>query len=159
MATSEELMQALGPLLDDLAKVDFKQDGAAECLNGSWPVDGEAMAAIRAMVVEGIAQGWFAPRGTPGMKWGRLAKSGDESCGFSVDGVVMNGAGPGHTHPNGELDLCFAIDGDPRFDGHPEGWVVYDPGSWHAPTVSGGAMAILYFLPGGAIEFGKATAD
>ena len=154
MATSEELMQALGPLLEDLAKVDFMQDGAAECLNGSWPVNGEAMAAIRVLVVEGIAQGWFAPRGEPGMKWGRLAKSGDASFGFSVDGVVMNDAGPGHTHPNGEMDLCFAIDGDPRFDGHPEGWVVYGPGSWHVPTVSGGAMAILYFLPGGAIEFG-----
>ena len=66
----------------------------------------------------------------------------------------MNGPGLAHTHPNGEIDLCFAMDGDPRFDGHPEGWVVYGPGSWHVPTVTGGTMAILYFLPSGAIAFG-----
>jgi len=154
MATSEELMRALQPLLESLAQVDHDQSGAAECLNGSWPVDSEAMASIRALVETGIEEGWFAPRGEPGMKWGRLAKASDETRGYSVDGVLMSQAGPGHTHPKGELDLCFAIDGDPRFDGQPEGWVVYPPGSWHTPTVSGGTMAILYFLPDGAIEFG-----
>jgi len=31
--------------------------------------------------------------------------------------------------------------------------VVYGAGSEHVPTVTDGAMLILYFLPGGAIEF------
>jgi hypothetical protein len=154
MATSEDLMHALSPLLADLAQLDHKQPGAAECLNGSWSIDSEAMGKIRALVVEGITAGWFAPRGEPGMKWGRLGKATEANSGYSVDGVLMNQAGPGHAHPNGELDLCFAIDGEPRFDGHAEGWVVYGPGSWHVPTVTGGTMAILYFLPDGAIEFG-----
>jgi hypothetical protein len=66
----------------------------------------------------------------------------------------MSGVGPGHTHGNGEIDLCLAVGGTPRFDGHGPGWVVYPPGSWHEPTVTGGAMDILYFLPGGAIQFG-----
>ena len=65
----------------------------------------------------------------------------------------MSAPGPGHTHPNGEIDLCFAVDGAPTFDGHPPGWTVYPPGSWHVPTVAGGVMDILYFLPGGAIRF------
>ncbi len=65
----------------------------------------------------------------------------------------MKGVGPGHTHERGEVDLCFVVDGDPRFDGNPAGWTVYPPGSWHRPTVTGGAMDILYFLPDGAIRF------
>ena len=51
------------------------------------------------------------------------------------------------------MDLCFALDGDPTFDGNPPGWTVYGPESWHVPTVADGTMAILYFLPGGAIRF------
>ena len=40
-----------------------------------------------------------------------------------------------------------------EFDGHAEGWTVYPSGSWHVPSVAGGVMDILYFLPGGAIRF------
>ena len=68
----------------------------------------------------------------------------------------MSSPGPMHAHPNGEIDLCFALDGEPTFDGHPPGWVVFRPGSKHIPTVVGGPMLILYLLPGGAIEFVKA---
>jgi Domain of unknown function (DUF4863) len=67
----------------------------------------------------------------------------------------MQGAGAGHTHVNGEFDLCFAVSGGASFDGRPEGWVVYAPNTWHLPTVGGGAMDILYFLPGGGIRFGE----
>jgi len=67
--------------------------------------------------------------------------------------VIMDGPGPGHTHPKGEVEICFVLDGEPRFDGNPPGWTVYPPGSWHIPTVSGGKMAILYFLPEGAMRF------
>ena len=45
------------------------------------------------------------------------------------------------------------LDGEPRFDGNPPGWTVYPPGSWHIPTVTSGKMAILYFLPEGAMRF------
>ena len=88
------------------------------------------------------------------MQFARVIKPADDPAGCSVDAVFMeNAEGPAHTHPNGEIDLCFAVSGDPRFDGAPEGWTVYPPGSWHVPTVEGGAMDILYFLPGGAIRF------
>ncbi|MEC7947559.1 MAG: DUF4863 family protein, partial [Myxococcota bacterium] len=89
-----------------------------------------------------------------GVRFGRLTKATTASRGFSIDAVDMNGPGPGHVHPNGEVDLCFALDGAPTFDGNPPGWTSYAPGSWHVPTVAGGRMAILYFLPDGAIRFG-----
>ena len=99
---------------------------------------------------EAASAGWLLPKEAGGVKFGRIAKDLE---GFSVDAVLMSSPGPRHRHPNGEIDLCFALDGEPRFDGNPEGWTVYAPDSTHVPTVRGGTMLILYFLPGGAIEF------
>ena len=65
----------------------------------------------------------------------------------------MNGPGPRHRHPDGEVSYCLAMDGEPTFDGRPPGWVVLPPDSNHVPTVEGGTMLIAYLLPGGAIEF------
>ena len=92
------------------------------------------------------------------MRFGRVSKALPETRDFAVDAVDMEGPGPPHTHPRGELNLCFALDGSPTFDGQPPGWVVLGPGSWHVPTVAGGRMAILYFLPGGAWQSGPALA-
>jgi hypothetical protein len=62
-------------------------------------------------------------------------------------------AGPHHVHTSGEIGAIMPISGTPRFDGKPEGWYVYPPGSDHHPTVTGGDAYILYLLPEGAIEF------
>ena len=43
--------------------------------------------------------------------------------------------------------------GDAKFDGHGEGWLVYEPDSAHQPTVKDGRAIILYLLPDGAIDF------
>ena len=100
-----------------------------------------------------LAQGKIAEKGELPVKWGRVAKAGDATLGFSIDVVHMNGAGPRHRHPGGEVNYCIALDGDPRFDGEPPGWVVLPPDSSHVPTVSGGTMLIVYLLPAGQIEF------
>jgi hypothetical protein len=39
------------------------------------------------------------------------------------------------------------------FDGVSDGWKVYEPGSVHCPTVTGGSAYVMYLLPEGAIEF------
>ena len=77
----------------------------------------------------------------------------DEMCENPPDpGVLMEGQAVGHTHPKGEINICFAWAGeDPRFDGHPAGWVVFPPGSHHVPTVTGGQMLFVYFMPGGEV--------
>ncbi len=100
-----------------------------------------------------LAEGKLAQRGELPVKYGRVSKAGEETLGFSIDVVLMSGAGPLHAHPTGEVNWCVALDGAPTFDGSPPGWVVFPPGSRHIPTVAGGTMLIVYLLPEGAIEF------
>jgi hypothetical protein len=92
-----------------------------------------------------------------GIKYGRVIKPGDATHGFSVDVVDMdNVAGGHHRHPTGEIDLVMPVSRAAAFDGRGAGWLVYEPGSAHVPTVSGGCALVLYLLPQGAIEFTKA---
>ena len=151
--TADALRKALAPVLTTLGKIDPSAPGAIDTLNGLLPIDGPAITEVRTLLRGAIAAGAVADREAGGIRFSRLQKANgpDE---LSIDVVHMDRPGPGHTHPNGEIDLCFAVSGDPRFDGRLEGWTVYAAGTWHIPTVAGGAMDILYFLPGGAIEFG-----
>jgi len=153
---SADLKQALLTVLEPILAVIRQTDPAAPeaqmLLNKRFPVNGPDLSRVEDLVRKGLAAGWLTPREANGVRFGRLAKPADGD--FSIDAVEMSGPGPGHAHPNGEIDLCFALDGEPLFDGNPPGWTVYPPGSWHVPTVSGGRMGILYFLPEGAIQFG-----
>ena len=153
------LLGALAPVLQQLSGHDPSGGAAvAAALNTALPIEDGAMQAIFAQARAGVEAGWLTPREADGVRFGRLAKATPETQGFSIDVVVMSGPGPGHTHPNGELDLCFPLSGAPTFDRKAPGWVVYGAGSWHVPTVAGGEMLILYFLPGGAIQFGPPPA-
>lgn len=154
MSNQAELVTALAPLLGHLATLDPDTPGVAAQLDRDWPADGPGLAAVRALVHQGAEAGWLCTRGAEGLRYDRLARASEATRGFSIDAVDMNAAGPGHEHPNGEFDLCFSLEGDPRFDGHAQGWTVYGARSWHVPTVSQGRMVVLYFLPGGKIRFG-----
>jgi hypothetical protein len=156
MSTREELLEALAPVLEAIAALDLNDAAAARsALNARFPPDGELVAGLRARFAAGRAARWLCDKENAGVRFSRVQKAtasvGPQS--LSVDAVHMSGPGPGHTHPGGEVDLCFVVDGAPRFDGADAGWTVYPPGSWHVPTVGGGTMDILYFLPGGAIRF------
>ena len=151
-AQMDRLMAALAPVLAEVRTIDPSAPGAADRLAAALPLDGPALTHLRTLVREGVAAGWLATRENAGVRFQRLRRP-DEDEPLSIDLVHMRGPGPGHTHPNGEIDLSFPCEGTPTFDGHPPGWTVYPPGSWHVPTVSGGAMDILYFLPQGAIRF------
>ncbi len=148
--TKEQFVELLRPLAQALAGLDVDAaDAAAQAERGA-PFAGAAVAGVRTAAIANIDSEWLLPKSQGGIRFGRVAK---DLHGFSVDAVLMAVPGPRHRHGNGELDLCFATKGDPRFDGRPAGWVVYGKGSVHVPTVTGGEMLILYFLPGGAIEF------
>jgi len=153
----ETLLEALGPVFSVLRDVDPGVPGLADRLTADLPLTGGICAAVRAAAEQGVSEGWLCDREAGGIAFSRPVKPGEDSAGYSVDAVVMeNVTGPKHTHTNGEINLGFAAEGDPTFDGHPAGWVVFRPGSTHRPRVAGGRMLILYFLPEGAIEFHRA---
>ena len=123
-------------------------------LNATYPAEAADFAELKALCRQGEAEGWLMAREAGGIKFGRPVKPGTAAADFSVDVVRMkNVKGPHHIHTTGEIGAIMALDGDPRFDGKPEGWYVYSPGSDHHPTVTGGEAYVLYFLPDGAIEF------
>jgi hypothetical protein len=126
-------------------------------LNAAYPADSALFRDVFEACRAGIAAGWICNREAGGIRYGRVVKSGPATDGFSIDVVEMNDvAGPHHRHPNGEIDLVMPLEGNANFDGRGAGWMVYQPGTAHRPTVSGGKALILYLLPDGAIEFTKA---
>ena len=148
--TKEQFTKLLEPLALALQAVDVDARDAAVQAERAAAYRGAAVAAVREAAVASIGSDWLLPKSSGGIRFGRVAK---DLHGFSIDAVLMAVPGPRHRHPNGEIDLCFVTRGEPEFDGQPAGWVVYGKGSAHVPTVAGGEMLILYFLPGGAIEF------
>lgn len=148
--SKDQFVELLRPLAQALASVDVDAPDAAAQAERAAAYQGAAVQKVRDAAVAAIGSDWLLPKAQAGIRFGRVAK---ELCGFSVDAVLMDVPGPKHRHPNGELDLCFVTKGEPRFDGKPAGWVVYGKNSVHVPTVRGGEMLILYFLPGGAIDF------
>lgn len=148
--SKEQFAALLRPIAEKLQDIEVDGPGAAAAVAAAVPFDGPEVAAVRAAAEAAVDSDWLLPKQAGGIRFGRVQK---DLLGFSVDCVLMDQPGPRHRHPNGEIDLCFRRKGTPTFDGKPEGWVVYGPGSVHVPTVRGGEMLILYFLPGGAIEF------
>ena len=153
MTTKEELLQALQPILDFLKGKELTSELQQE-LQERFPIESAYMQRLKLNCIRGLQENWLCPREGNKLRFGRLAKSGEQTNHIGIDTVEMNDIGPGHTHPLGEVDLCFATQGKPLFDGSPEGWTVYEKNTWHIPTVTDGTMAILYFLPEGAIHFG-----
>lgn len=130
-------------------------DGELETfLNAAYPAGAAEFSELKSLCEKGEDEGWLMAREAGGIRFGRAVKPGTAAAEFSVDVVRMkNVKGPHHIHTTGEIGAIMALDGDPRFDGKPEGWYVYGPGSDHHPTVTGGEAYVLYFLPDGAIEF------
>jgi hypothetical protein len=154
MATKEDLLQTLAPIVDTLSTISLDDPAAVKrALDERFPLNGPVVTKARDLFREGVKAGWLCDRENAGVKFSRVMKAPDATK-WSIDAVHMSGPGAGHLHPNGEVDLCFSVDGNPLFDGHAPGWTVYGRNTWHIPSVEGGAMDILYFLPGGAIQFG-----
>jgi hypothetical protein len=148
------MLETFRPLLDAARDLDLSDPATARAeLARRFDPTGPEARALNARLLELLEAGEIANRGELPVRWGRAAKPGPETDDHSIDVVLMNGAGPRHRHPAGEIDYCVALDGDPKFDGEAPGWVVYGPDSTHVPTVSDGTMLIVYLLPGGGIEF------
>ncbi len=143
-------------LIDAAKEINLSDPKAAEReLCARFDPQGELALQLNQSLLELFEAGKIAQNGAPPVRWGRVAKASPESQDFSIDVVWMDGPGPRHRHPRGEIDYCIALDGEARFDGRPAGWVVFGEDSVHTPTVSGGSMLIVYLLPGGEMEFLK----
>jgi len=128
-------------------------------LNADHGPKSDLYEAIFSACQDGVRDGWLCNREGGGIRYGRVIKAGSATHGFSVDVVQMeNIVGPYHVHPKGEIDLIMPLTPDAQFDNCPAGWCVYEPGSGHRPTVSGGNALVLYLLPDGAIDFSAPSA-
>ena len=148
------MLETFQPLIDAATGIDLTDpETACTELKGRLDPTSAEGQELSAALVRLLEEGSVANRGEAPVKYSRAAKATEETSGFSIDVVDMSGPGPRHRHPNGEMNWCIALDGEPRFGGKAPGWVVEVPGSEHVPTVSGGRMLIVYLLPDGAIEF------
>jgi hypothetical protein len=152
--THIHLKEFLQPILITLSETKITEpQKAMDMLHRTWPI--HRLSLLRTLLDTASTEGWLTPNTGPhDLSYGRLQKVGEHSANFSVDVVEMSHTGPEHTHPQGEVNLCLSLTGTPKFDGHPPGWVVFPPRSHHTPTVTDGRMRILYFLPGGEIQWG-----
>ena len=144
------LMGELEALVPFLQKADLSKPHEAErSLEQHAAFVSPHVKRIEALARKGADAGWLLPKSAgPSVRFGRFLK---DLSGYSVDFVWMEGPAAGHTHTNGEINLGFAMSGKPLFDGRPPGWVVFPPASHHIPTVTGGEMLLVYFVPGGKV--------
>jgi len=150
------ILETLKPLLEAASGLDLQDPAAARAqLEERFDPASEAGAALSKALQERLAAGELCENGELPVKWGRVSKATDESLGFSIDVVHMNGAGPKHRHPAGEVNFCVPLNGTPQFEKQTAGWVVMAPDSVHVPAVEGGEMLIVYLLPRGEMEFIK----
>lgn len=155
MSNRDALLEKLQPVMTLVSGLDLSDPAVAIArLDEEFPPSGERVGEIGRLLRAGIEAGELCDRENGGARFSRLKKASKDAAGdLSIELVHMSTPGPGHTHPNGEVDLCFAVEGEPTFDGRAPGWTVYPKSSWHVPTVAGGVMDIIYFLPDGAIRF------
>ncbi|MCB9566548.1 MAG: DUF4863 family protein [Myxococcales bacterium] len=154
------LIELLAPLLAKVAALrpESRDDDAAIAdleaeLADAFPIDGELVQAIGASLERGVAEGWLCDRGEPDARFSRVARASAATHDLSIDVVRLAGAALRHRHPRGEVTLGFAVEGEPRFCGRVAGWIFAGPGSTHVPEVNAGRMNLIYFLPGGAVEW------
>jgi hypothetical protein len=156
-ATTNSLLALLDAPMAAAAAADLADPAAARAgLHAAYPPEGAAGRALRTALLSAVEERLICDRGKDPVRYSRLAKPEDTPHDLSVDFVWMTGPGIPHRHPRGEVNLCFSVEGRARFDGQPEGWVVFPPGSEHVPTVSDGRMLICYFLPGGEVRWTEA---
>ncbi|NVB41299.1 DUF4863 family protein [Pseudenhygromyxa sp. WMMC2535] len=156
------LLELLEPVLARISALDpasrHDPDAIRELettLEAEFPWAGDYVQAINDELARGVGEGWLAERGEPQARFGRVSKACPATHDLSIDVVSMVGAAVEHSHPQGEVTVGFPADDEQscHFEGRPPGWVFLPPGSRHVPTVTGGRMNLVYFLPQGAVEW------
>ena len=151
--SNEQLANTLAPMLKRITELDLSHPATEVILNQEFSASNPQLKSAIAQAKQGIEEGWLCDRENAGVKFSRVAKPSDATFNLSIDAVLMSGEGAAHAHPNGEVSLCIPMQGDPVYDEFEHTWAPYPPGSSHTPTVVGGEMLVLYFLPDGAMDW------
>jgi 2-hydroxylaminobenzoate mutase len=125
-------------------------------LNDHYGPHTERYATLLTLLHEGIDEGWacYSEITGPDYRRGRIAEASPQTRGFTIEsGRLRNVLGNYHRHPRGEINMIGPVDATGQFCGHGAGWKVFPPDSRHFPTVTGGTVTMLFFLPGGEIEY------
>ncbi|WP_166363525.1 DUF4863 family protein [Pseudomonas akapageensis] len=156
-----EMMEAVASLLLFLKDKPLDKQLEAE-LNEHFGATTEAYAKLLRLLRKGIEEGWacYAQIDGPDYCRGQLAKATDNPNGYSVEsGMLRDVQGNYHLHPRGEINMIGPVDDGATFCGSGAGWKVFEPGSQHYPTVKGGKVTMLFFLPGGEIQYMEPSCD
>jgi 2-hydroxylaminobenzoate mutase len=149
-----ELLTLLSTLCDDIHAMPL--DAALEArLNTQYGESTQAYAQLVKLLKLGVEEGWVAYAEIDGGDYrrGRIAEPSNETSNMSVEsGLLRDVKGQYHCHTNGEINMIIPLEEGAQFCGHGAGWRVFPPMSEHFPTVTGKAL-MLYFLPGGEIDY------
>jgi hypothetical protein len=149
-----ELMEWVRRLCDDIRAMPL--DAALEArLNSEYGEHTEPYARLAQLLKLGVEEGWVAYACIEGGDYrrGRIAEPSNETAGMSVEsGLLRDVKGQYHCHTRGEINMIIPLEAGAAFCGHGAGWRVFPPMSEHFPTVTGRAL-MMYFLPGGKIEY------
>ncbi|HEY0295006.1 MAG TPA: DUF4863 family protein [Bordetella sp.] len=149
------MMQAVRELLDFIGDRPLGPELEA-LLNERYGAHTEAYARLLTLLRRGMDEGWscYAEIDGPDYRRGRIAQASEETHGFTVEsGCLRDVLGNYHRHPLGEINMIGPVDETGRFCGSGAGWKVFPPDSSHFPTVTGGVVTMLFFLPDGLIEY------
>jgi len=152
---SQQFEDLMIPIMEAISGKEIAP-GLADDLNREFPPHSETFKAIESACHAAIAAGWMCSQGDEGRRFGRVIQPSPKTHDLSVDVVQLRDfVGPHHSHPTGEVCMVMPSTPDAKFGGNGAGWCVYEPGSAHHPTVTGGEALVLYLLPGGQINFTK----
>jgi hypothetical protein len=130
-------------------------DALAERLNSRFGVRTPGYEEMSQLLQRGVEEQWaaYVEIEGPDYRRGRIADPSSETVGLSVEsGLLANVKGQYHCHTRGEINMIIPLEPGANFCGTGAGWRVFAPMSEHYPTVAGRAL-ILFFLPGGEIEY------
>lgn len=159
--SKEEILPQVRELLGSIGQRPITPD-LQFWLEQTYPPGEPFFETLAALFRKGIHEGWACPAEIAGSGYrrGRIFDPSPLTFDFSVESaLVTDRIGQHHRHPRGEINMIVPIDAAAQFCGCGRGWNVYPPGSEHFPTVTGGAAAMLYFLPNGELEFTGRSPD
>jgi hypothetical protein len=156
-----ELMNMVQQLLDFIGDRPLDEDLEFQ-LNRRFGLYGPFYDRLAKLLKVGLEEGWvgYTPVEGAGYSRGRIAEASPETRNMRVEsGLMCDVVGQYHRHTRGEINLVVPIDPTAQWCGRGAGWVVYPPGSEHFPTTTGGKAVMMFFLPGGEIEYKAPPAE